>query len=93
MHHVISVANISQADFLQAAKLFLQSEVIGQGLAGMLNLAQRVDHRYAGEIRHALHSFVRKRPQHDSTHPALKIMGDITQGLTRVQAFMTLVHE
>ena len=45
VRHVVAVSNIRQPHFAQVAKLFLQGEKIRQRLAGMLVIAQSIDHR------------------------------------------------
>ena len=61
MRHVVAVADVGEADFLQIAKPLLQSEVVGQRLAGMLQVAERVDHRNAGVLGHSFDRPVRDR--------------------------------
>ena len=89
MQDVVAVADVRKRDLPQVAELLLQGEVIGQGLAGMLDLAQGIDHRNAGMLRHAFDSFVRKRAQHDSADPALQIMRDVAQTLARIKPLLS----
>ncbi len=77
MRDVVSIAHISQANVLQIAEALLQREVIRQRLAGMFEIAERIDDGHGRIARHARDRFLRKRPQHDHIDPALKIMRDV----------------
>src|SRR5215510_2718645 len=44
MSHVVAIAHVSDVDLAQVSEFLLQSEEVGQGLAGMLNIAQSIDY-------------------------------------------------
>src|SRR5207249_9740025 len=50
MSYVVTVADIGEAHVLQIAEAFHEGEVVGQRLAGMFQIAERVDHRNAGVL-------------------------------------------
>ena len=77
--HVVAVADVGERDLLQSPKLFLQSEVVGQRLAGMLQVAERVDHRDARVLRHPFDRLVGEGAQHDGVHPALDVVRHVAQ--------------
>ena len=93
MRHVVSVANVGQLNFLQIAEALLQGEVIGQRLAGMLQIAERVDHRNRRVLRHSRDRGMREGAQHDAVHPAFQIVRDVAQFFASVQAAVGLVDE
>ena len=86
MRHVVAVADVGEADLLQIAEALLQGEVVGQRLAGMLQVAERVDHRNAGVLRHSLDRVVRVSAQHNGIHPALHVVRDVAQVFARIEA-------
>src|SRR5690349_4163411 len=59
----------------------------------MLNLAQRIDHGNAGELRDALDRLVSKRPQHNPADPALKIVCDVAERFTCIEPLMSLINK
>ncbi len=93
MGHVVAVANVGQADFLQIAEPLQQGEVVGQRLAGMFQIAERVDHRNAGVLGHSFDCAVRVGAQHDGIDPAFHVVRDVAQLFARVETAGSLVHE
>src|SRR6476661_6624148 len=71
----------------------MEREVVCQCLAWMFNLTQRIDHRNAGELRDAFDGLMRERAQHDPADPALEIVCDIAERLTRIEPLMTVIHK
>ncbi len=59
----------------------------------MFEIAQRVDYRNAGVLRHSFDSAVSVGPQHDGVDPALDIVRDVAQFLARIKAARSLIHE
>ena len=63
---------------LQVAELFVQRQQVGQRLAGVLLVGERVDHVQPRRRRRELHQPVlRKRPDHHARHPAFEVAGDV----------------
>src|SRR5580704_13950050 len=71
----------------------LQGEVVSQRLARMLQIAERVDHRYRRVLGHAGNGFLRKRTQDDAIHPAFKVMCDVAQLLACIQPALSLIDK
>ncbi len=86
MRYVVAIPHVCQRDVLEITKPFLQSEVISQRLAWMLQIAQRIDNRHRSVMCHAVDGFLRKGPQHDYINPAFEIVGDIAQSFAGIQS-------
>ena len=93
MRDVVAIADVGSTDFLQIAEALLQGEVVGQRLAGMLQVAECVDDRNAGVLGHSFNRAVRIGAQHDGIHPAFDIVRDVAQLFARVQAPGRLIHK
>ena len=93
MHHVIAIPNISETDFLQVAEFFVQSEIVGQCLAGMFHFTQGINNRNVREFRHSFNCFMRKCAQDDTADPALDIVSDVAESFARVETLVSLVHK
>ncbi len=93
MRHVVTVADVGQANLFQIAEPLHQGEVVSQRLAGMFKVAQRIDYGNARMLRHSLDSAVRVRPQHNRVDPALHIVRDVAQFLARIKAARSLIHK
>ena len=93
MRYVVAVTDIGERDLFQIAKALLQSKVVGQRLAGMLEFAQRVDHRNAGMFCHAFNRLMSERAQHDCTDPALEIVRDVAEILAGIETAVALINE
>src|SRR3989442_7479780 len=87
------MAYIREGDLFEIPEALVKREVIGQSLAGMLDFAQGIYHRNAGEFRHAFDGFMRERAQHDSAYPALEIVRNVAEGFPRIETFMPLIDE
>ena len=77
MRHVIAVADEGQLQSVQAAEMLLHREHVGQRLAGMIKIAQRVDHRHARPARQFIDGGLRENARDDALGPAIQIAGDI----------------
>ena len=73
--------------------MFLQSEEVGQRLAGMFEFAQRVDDRNAGVGGHLFNHSMAEGAQHDDVDPAFEVMGDVVERLAGIEAAGGLVDE
>src|SRR3954462_3968096 len=93
MGNIIAITYIGQRNLLQISVALLQGKVIGQCLAGMLQIAQGVDYRNRGMMRHTLDGLVCECPQHDDVNPALQVMSHVTQLLACVQSALRLIDE
>ena len=85
MRHVVAVAHVGEADFSHVAKALPQGEVIGERLAGMLEIAQGIDDGNGCMLRHFCHGRVGESSQDDHVNPSLQIVGDVAHALARVQ--------
>ena len=86
MADVVAVADVGELESLQRAEFFFEREKIGQRLAGMKFVGERVDHGNVGRgghfIEHAL--FVHARD--DALHPALEVARHIGDGFAFAEA-------
>src|SRR5579859_2229438 len=81
MRHVVAIADEGEFEAAHIAEAFLQSEDIGQGLARMEAVAERVDHRDARPVRQIVDGLLRKYARDDGVGPAVEIAGDVFQRL------------
>ena len=83
---VVAVADEGERTALERSEMLLQREHVGQRLAGMLLVRQRVDdvqlRRGLGEAREPL---LRERADDGAVHPALEIAGDVLDGLAAAE--------
>src|SRR6266436_9734421 len=93
MGNIISVADISHAYLLQVAEPFHQREIVSQSLAGMFQVAERVDHRHAGSLGHSFDGAMRISPKHNGVDPALHVVRDVAQLFPSIKTSSSLVHE
>ncbi len=92
VRHVVAVAHESQLQRRHIAEALLEREVIGQGLARVLQLAEPVDDGHGRVLRHVGDGRMLKGTQHDAVDPALQVVGDVGDLLARVNAAGVL-HE
>src|SRR5450755_4364544 len=77
MGDVVAVTDVGEFETAHRSEMLLQSEDIGKRLAGMIQIAQCIDHRYAGPARQLFNSVVRKHPSHNAVGPTIQIPGNI----------------
>ena len=77
MRHVVAVADERQLQAVQTAEALLQRQHVRQRLAGMIQIAQRVDHRHARPVRQLFDGGLRKHARHDALRPAVQIPRDV----------------
>ena len=70
---VVAVADVDELKPSHGAEPFFERHEVGQGLARMLQIAERVDDRHSGILGHLGDGFVRVGTQHDAVRPALHI--------------------
>ena len=93
MRHIVSVADVRQTAILHISEALQQREIVSQRLARMLQIAERVNHRDTGVLRHAFDGLLRERAQHNHIHPALQVVRHVAQRFARAEAFLRLVDE
>ena len=93
MRDVVAIPHVGELNVLHVAKSFLQGEIVGESLAGMLQIAQRVDDRNVRVLGHVFHRVVRESTQHDDVHPALQIARYIAELLASAERTLGLIHE
>ena len=75
---VVAIPDEGHGVALQVAELFVQRQQVGQRLAGVLLVGERVDHVQPRRGRRELHQpILRKRPDHHARHPAFEVAGDV----------------
>src|SRR6266511_6463411 len=81
MANVVAIADIGQPQALQPPKALLESKHVGQRLAGMLAVAQRVDHWHAGVARQLLDRSMAKDARRNHLDPTAQVARDIRHTL------------
>ena len=81
VRHVIAIADERQLDAVETSKAFLQREHIGQNLARMIAVTERIDHRHVRPLGQFLNGRLREHARHDALRPALQIAGDVLDRL------------
>ena len=84
--HVVAVAYVGQVDALQPAVLLLDSEEVGQRLAGVLLVGQAVDDGHARVLGQVSTSAVREDAGHDAVHHAPQHAGHVGHALALAEA-------
>src|SRR5579884_1569670 len=90
---IVAVTDEREMDIAHVAELLAQSEEIGERLAGMFEIAERVDDGYARMLGHLLDGGVLEGAQDNAIDPALEVMGDIAELFTGIEAVARVVHE
>jgi len=91
MRNIVSVADVRQLHAAQVAKPFLESEIVGKRLAGMLQIAQRVNDGDRRELGHAVDCFLGESAQHNDVDPAFEIMRDVAQLFAGVEPALLVI--
>src|SRR5258706_10742130 len=73
--------------------MLLQSEEVGERLAWMFEVAERIDDWNIGVRGHLFHGGVAEGAQHDQIDPALEVVGDVAEGFAGVEAAGGLVDK
>src|ERR1019366_7210495 len=93
MANVVAIADVGELHSARGAKLFLEREEIGERLAGMIEIRERIDDRNAGMCRQGLECFLRKHARHNPLHPARKTPRDIGNRFALAQMRVRVVEE
>src|SRR5579864_2911585 len=93
MSYIVPIADVGEPNVFHIAKALLQSEIVSERLAGMLQVAERIDHRNGSMFGHAFNRLLLEGSQHDHIHPALEILRNVTELFARVDAAGSLVHK
>src|SRR5580700_4524908 len=80
MANVISIAHVGKFESTKGAESFLESEEIGERLAGMKFVGERVDDRDGGVGGHFFKDLLFVDARNDTVDPAIEIAGDIGDG-------------
>ena len=90
---VVAVADVGEVEAAQIAEALFEGHEVGDCLAGMLEVAEGIDHGDAGVLRHFGDGLVRIGAQHDDADPALDVARDVGQGFALAQGRLGLVDE
>ena len=93
MANVVAVAYVSEVEPSGRAEVLFKRHEIGQRLAGMLEVGERVDDRHARVGGHLGDGVVRVGAQHDHVHPALQVPRHVGDGFALAQRRVGLVDE
>ena len=85
MANIIPVANVGDLQSTQAAEPLLESEQIGQRLAGMVAVRERVNHGDACVFSESINRFLREGTRDDPLNPALEIFRHVGNGFALAQ--------
>ncbi len=90
---VVAVADVGEVQALGGAEALFKGEEVGDGLAGMLEVGERVDDGDAGAGGHLGDGVVRVGAQDHDGHPALDVVGHVGEGLALAEGRLGLVDE
>ena len=81
--HVVAVADKRKLEAVQPrdSEVLADGLHIGQGLTGMVKVAQRIDDGDARPGGEAIHRALQEYPRDQAIHPAIQVAGDIFQRL------------
>ena len=84
--YIVSVAHIHQVQTLQLSLRFLQRHQVGNRLARMQQIRQRIDNWNTRRKRQFFQQFLRKRPYDQHVHPARQIPPHILHAFSLPQS-------
>jgi hypothetical protein len=90
---VVAVADIREVEAGGGAEVLFEGHEVGQRLAGMLEVGERVDDRHARVGGHLGDGVVRVGAQHDHIHPALHVARHVGDGFALAQRRVGLIDE
>jgi hypothetical protein len=93
MANVVAVADVSQLLPLEAAEFFVEREVVGQRLAGVIALAQCVDYRDRGPLGQLVERALRESAGHDGVDPAIEVARHVADGLALANPSVAVILE
>ena len=93
MTDVVTVSHISKLEAASRAEALFDRHEVRQGLAGMLQITERIDDRAAGDLRHLGDGLMGIRAQNNQTDPALHVACHIGQRFTFAQRRLRLVDK
>src|SRR5208337_2002908 len=74
-------------------ELLFQSEIVGERLAGMEFIGERVDHGDVDAGRHLFQDALLVNTRDDALHPTLEVAGHIRDGFTLAQPRLGVIEE
>ena len=86
MEDVVAVADVGDDEPVEAPEVLAQRQQVGERLAGMLVVRQRIDDRDRGLGGKLLHDRVRERPDDDPVDPAVEVARDVRDALADAEA-------
>src|SRR5580765_7738041 len=82
---IVAIANVGEFETAECAEFFFEGEEIGERLAGMEFIGERVDHRNVGIGGHFFENALVINAGDDALHPAVEIASDIGYGFARAE--------
>ena len=90
---VVAVADVGEVEAGRGAEVLFEGHEVGQRLAGMLEVRERVDDGDARVGGHLRDGVVRVGAQDDDVDPALDVAGDVGDGLALAEGRVGLIDE
>ena len=90
--HVVAVAHIGELEALKLLAVFRDGEEVGQDLAGMVGIGQRVDDRHIGAGSDLFDLGLGKRAQHDAVVEVLKHLYGVLNRLAARESRVVVGH-
>jgi hypothetical protein len=91
--NVVTIANVDKLEPTHGAEALFERHEVGQSLAGMLEIAECVDDRNGGILRHLGDGVVGVGAQYDAVRPAFDIAGNIAKRFAFSQRRLCLIDE
>ena len=86
MADVVAVADEGERATSQIAEMLAQGEQVGERLAGVLMVGQRVHDRHRCGLRQLEQRVMREAAEHDPIHPSAQVAADVGGGLAAADA-------
>ncbi len=90
---VVAVADVGEAQALAGTEALFEGEEVGDGLAGMLEVGERVDDGDFGAGGHLGDGVVRVGAEDDDGHPALEVVSHVGERFALAEGRLGLVDE
>src|ERR1039458_2478197 len=84
--HIITISHVRELEPAQFPETLFKREKIREGLAGMISIRKRIDHRNIRVQCQLIERFLFENARDDSLNPALEVLCDVADGFALAEA-------
>src|SRR5450432_3995730 len=93
MRDVVAVADVGELDAVEIAEALFEGHEVGEGLAGVFAIAERIDDGDAGVFSNGGDRGVGEGAQDNDLDAAFEVQGYVAQALSCAEARLRLIDE